>query len=112
MELDSMTEEAIKILEEWEKQIASRVVVIQEPSSPRKRKKKRAKTTAKSFLTSFQKGMTPEQRYDFLKSWLLEHSHDPYPTLNEKNKLMYVTGMSLIQLNNWMSNGRRRILKN
>lgn len=46
-----------------------------------------------------------------LKSWLFEHRSKPYPTPSEKHRLASETGLSICQINYWMINGRRRLLK-
>jgi len=45
-----------------------------------------------------------------LRAWILAHADHPYPTPAEKEQLMAATGLSLVQLNNWLINGRRRVL--
>jgi hypothetical protein len=46
-----------------------------------------------------------------LRSWLYAHASTPYPSDIEKQNLMDATGLTFTQLNNWLSNARRRILK-
>lgn len=46
-----------------------------------------------------------------LKTWLFTHENHPYPTEDEKFHLMKVTDLTIVQINNWFSNARRRILK-
>ena len=46
-----------------------------------------------------------------LNIWFYNHIDKPYPTSDEKEILMECTGITLCQLNNWMSNARRRKLK-
>jgi Homeobox KN domain len=36
-----------------------------------------------------------------LATWYQEHEENPYPTQEEKNRLMALTGLSQYQLNNW-----------
>jgi len=45
-----------------------------------------------------------------LRAWILAHADHPYPTPAQKEHLMAATGLSLVQLNNWLINGRRRVL--
>ncbi|KAJ8019507.1 Homeobox protein Mohawk [Holothuria leucospilota] len=44
-----------------------------------------------------------------LKAWLYEHKHHPYPTKTEKLLLALGSKMTLIQVNNWFANARRRL---
>lgn len=46
-----------------------------------------------------------------LKAWLFTHQNHPYPTEDEKFHLMKATELTIVQINNWFSNARRRILK-
>jgi hypothetical protein len=43
-----------------------------------------------------------------LKHWLISHSKHPYPTEQEKEELKRKTGLSKIQITNWLANARRR----
>ena len=47
----------------------------------------------------------------FLTQWLLEHRDCPYPTEMEKKSLMSATGLNEAQINDWMVNARRRVLR-
>ena len=46
-----------------------------------------------------------------LKTWLLQHYHNPYPSDDEKRSLIKECGLSLRQLQNWFINARRRLVK-
>jgi hypothetical protein len=46
-----------------------------------------------------------------LKKWLHSHTSHPYPTEHQKTELCMSTGLSMLQLNNWFINARRRLLK-
>ncbi|PPQ80368.1 hypothetical protein CVT25_003651 [Psilocybe cyanescens] len=46
---------------------------------------------------------------EFLKSWIIEHADYPYPNEKEKKQLSEITGLSGVQITNWMVNARRRI---
>ena len=50
----------------------------------------------------------PSKSVNTLKLWFLAHQHDPYPSKEEKERLMQETGLSLVQLKNWFSNIRKR----
>lgn len=52
---------------------------------------------------------TKEVNYTLL-TWLDQHTKHPYPTQEEKNQIVAATGLTITQINNWMSNARRRIL--
>lgn len=43
-----------------------------------------------------------------LKDWFSRHSENPYPTEEEKVMLEQQTGLSRIQVTNWLANSRRR----
>ncbi|OHE99118.1 hypothetical protein CORC01_05611 [Colletotrichum orchidophilum] len=43
-----------------------------------------------------------------LRQWLSSHSHHPYPNDEEKKILQHQTGLSKIQITNWLINARRR----
>ena len=43
-----------------------------------------------------------------LKNWLSTHSRHPYPTDDEKEALVRRTGLSKVQIANWLANARRR----
>jgi len=60
---------------------------------------------------SQKKGAFSEETISILKSWLFRNITHPYPTEEEKKELLCLTGMSLSQLNNWLINSRRRMLK-
>jgi len=60
---------------------------------------------------SQKKGSFSEATISILKSWLFRNITHPYPTEEEKKELLCLTGMSLSQLNNWLINSRRRMLK-
>jgi len=57
------------------------------------------------------RGKLPDWATTALKQWLFQHSSRPYPTEDEKSILIHQTGLTLVQINNWFSNARRRILK-
>lgn len=57
------------------------------------------------------KGAFSKETISILKSWLFRNITHPYPTELEKKELLLLTGLSLSQLNNWLINSRRRMLK-
>lgn len=46
-----------------------------------------------------------------LKGWIREHRKQPFPNPKEKLALMQQTELTSVQICNWMSNERRRVLK-
>ena len=55
-------------------------------------------------------GMYSKEITDVLMRWLNTNKAHPYPTEGEKRELCEETGLDSVQLNNWMSNARRRKL--
>ncbi|GMH80629.1 hypothetical protein TrST_g639 [Triparma strigata] len=55
----------------------------------------------------------PSQTVEYLKNWILspDHIQHPYPTEQEKKKIMEDTGIELKQLTNWFTNNRKRFWK-
>ena len=50
----------------------------------------------------------PKRTTQLLAYWLRAHSADPYPTESQKRALCRESGLSVIQLNDWLANYRRR----
>ncbi|GBG30353.1 Homeobox protein 4 [Hondaea fermentalgiana] len=48
---------------------------------------------------------------EVLKKWLYAHSDNPYPTSEEKEELQRLTGLTRMQLDAWLTNGRQRYVK-
>nr|NP_001071803.1 transcription factor protein [Ciona intestinalis]BAE06656.1 transcription factor protein [Ciona intestinalis] len=57
------------------------------------------------------RGVLPKQATEILRSWLFSHIVHPYPTEDEKRSLATQTNLTLLQVNNWFINARRRILQ-
>lgn len=53
-------------------------------------------------------GKLPGDTTSVLKSWWQQHSKWPYPTEDDKAKLVEETGLQLKQINNWFINQRKR----
>ncbi|KAI7745528.1 hypothetical protein M8C21_008227 [Ambrosia artemisiifolia] len=53
-------------------------------------------------------GKLPGDTSSVLKEWWQQHSKWPYPTEDEKAKLVEETGLQLKQINNWFINQRKR----
>ncbi|KAF2138073.1 uncharacterized protein K452DRAFT_277805 [Aplosporella prunicola CBS 121167] len=50
----------------------------------------------------------PRAAIKVLTDWIVNHSHHPYPTEEEKEDLGKRTGLTDNQVNNWLANARRR----
>ncbi|KAH9616922.1 hypothetical protein KSS87_015239 [Heliosperma pusillum] len=53
-------------------------------------------------------GKLPGDTTSVLKAWWQQHSKWPYPTEDDKAKLVEETGLQLKQINNWFINQRKR----
>lgn len=57
------------------------------------------------------RGVLPKQATNVMRSWLFQHIGHPYPTEDEKKQIAAQTSLTLLQVNNWFINARRRILQ-
>ncbi|XP_032888209.1 homeobox protein PKNOX1 isoform X2 [Amblyraja radiata] len=57
------------------------------------------------------RGVLPKQATNVMRSWLFQHIAHPYPTEDEKRQIAGQTNLTLLQVNNWFINARRRILQ-
>ncbi|RWS30960.1 Homeobox protein PKNOX2-like protein [Leptotrombidium deliense] len=57
------------------------------------------------------RGVLPKQATSVMRSWLFQHIVHPYPTEDEKRAIAAQTNLTLLQVNNWFINARRRILQ-
>ncbi|XP_015588925.1 homeobox protein PKNOX2 isoform X2 [Cephus cinctus] len=57
------------------------------------------------------RGVLPKQATTIMRSWLFQHLVHPYPTEDEKRQIASQTNLTLLQVNNWFINARRRILQ-
>jgi len=46
-----------------------------------------------------------------LRAWLFQHLTHPYPSEDQKKQLAQDTGLTILQVNNWFINARRRIVQ-
>ncbi|KAG1696483.1 Homeobox protein PKNOX2 [Nymphon striatum] len=57
------------------------------------------------------RGVLPKHATTVMRSWLFQHIVHPYPTEDEKRQLASQTHLTLLQVNNWFINARRRIIQ-
>ncbi|XP_069491761.1 homeobox protein PKNOX1 isoform X2 [Ambystoma mexicanum] len=57
------------------------------------------------------RGVLPKHATNVMRSWLFQHIGHPYPTEDEKKHIAGQTNLTLLQVNNWFINARRRILQ-
>uniref|UniRef100_A0A671PYH5 Homeobox protein PKNOX1-like n=1 Tax=Sinocyclocheilus anshuiensis TaxID=1608454 RepID=A0A671PYH5_9TELE len=57
------------------------------------------------------RGILPKHATNVMRSWLFQHIGHPYPTEDEKKQIALQTNLTLLQVNNWFINARRRILQ-
>lgn len=57
------------------------------------------------------RGVLPKEATNLLRTWLFQHLVHPYPTEDEKRQLAVQTNLTILQVNNWFINARRRILQ-
>ncbi|XP_054878343.1 homeobox protein PKNOX1-like [Poeciliopsis prolifica] len=61
--------------------------------------------------TKNKRGVLPKHATNVMRSWLFQHIGHPYPTEDEKKQIAGQTNLTLLQVNNWFINARRRILQ-
>nr|ADB54565.1 PREP homeodomain-like protein [Schmidtea mediterranea] len=61
--------------------------------------------------TKQKRGVLPKKATQIMKQWLFQHLVHPYPTEDEKRQIATQTNLTLLQVNNWFINARRRILQ-
>ncbi|XP_036379636.1 homeobox protein meis3-like [Megalops cyprinoides] len=57
------------------------------------------------------KGTFPKAATNVMRAWLFQHLSHPYPSEEQKRQLSQDTGLSILQVNNWFINARRRIVQ-
>uniref|UniRef100_A0A670IUV9 Homeobox domain-containing protein n=1 Tax=Podarcis muralis TaxID=64176 RepID=A0A670IUV9_PODMU len=59
----------------------------------------------------FPKGSFPKVATNIMRAWLFQHLSHPYPSEEQKKQLAQDTGLTILQVNNWFINARRRIVQ-
>ncbi|XP_014229006.1 homeobox protein homothorax isoform X6 [Trichogramma pretiosum] len=57
------------------------------------------------------RGIFPKIATNILRAWLFQHLTHPYPSEDQKKALAQDTGLTILQVNNWFINARRRIVQ-
>ncbi|KAL3818131.1 hypothetical protein ACJIZ3_004036 [Penstemon smallii] len=70
--------------------------------------KSRIEDVREEILRKRRAGKLPGDTTTVLKDWWQQHSKWPYPTEDDKAKLVEQTGLQLKQINNWFINQRKR----
>ncbi|XP_029707228.1 homeobox protein Meis1a isoform X1 [Takifugu rubripes] len=65
----------------------------------------------KERLHNKKRGIFPKVATNTLRTWLFQHLTHPYPSEEQKKQLAQDTGLTILQVNNWFINARRRIVQ-
>uniref|UniRef100_A0A2K5I4F5 Homeobox domain-containing protein n=1 Tax=Colobus angolensis palliatus TaxID=336983 RepID=A0A2K5I4F5_COLAP len=57
------------------------------------------------------RGIFPKLATNIMRAWLFQHLSHPYPSEEQKKQLAQDTGLTILQVNNWFINARRRIVQ-
>ncbi|KAJ8383654.1 hypothetical protein AAFF_G00216250 [Aldrovandia affinis] len=57
------------------------------------------------------RGIFPKSATNSMRAWLFQHLPHPYPSEEQKKLLSQDTGLTVLQVNNWFINARRRIVQ-
>ncbi|XP_015447925.1 homeobox protein Meis3 isoform X1 [Pteropus alecto] len=57
------------------------------------------------------RGIFPKAATNIMRAWLFQHLSHPYPSEEQKKQLAQDTGLTILQVNNWFINARRRIVQ-
>jgi len=66
---------------------------------------------AKSTVTDLSSRRTPKFAVRILESWFIEHSHNPYPTSEQRLQLAAQTELNVRQIKNWFIEKRAKSIK-
>jgi len=67
--------------------------------------------SAAHLISLNKKNTFPKEASETLLNWLQCNKTNPYPNESQKEDLRKRTGLTMIQINNWFTNARRRVLK-
>ncbi|XP_076847920.1 homeobox protein Meis1a [Brachyhypopomus gauderio] len=67
--------------------------------------------TDKDRRSSKKRGIFPKVATNIMRAWLFQHLTHPYPSEEQKKQLAQDTGLTILQVNNWFINARRRIVQ-
>ncbi|VDO07487.1 unnamed protein product [Rodentolepis nana] len=65
----------------------------------------------KSTKRQKKRGIFPKAATNTMRAWLFQHLSHPYPSEEQKKQLSSETGLTILQVNNWFINARRRIVQ-
>ncbi|XP_070259016.1 LOW QUALITY PROTEIN: homeobox protein Meis3 [Myotis yumanensis] len=57
------------------------------------------------------RGIFPKVATNIMRAWLFQHLSHPNPSEEQKKQLAQDTGLTILQVNNWFINARRRIVQ-
>ncbi|KAM9704109.1 homeobox protein Meis2b [Menidia menidia] len=57
------------------------------------------------------RGIFPKVATNIMRTWLFQNLTHPYPSEEQKRQLAHDTGLTILQVNNWFINARRRIVQ-
>jgi len=66
---------------------------------------------AKGAKRQKKRGIFSKTATNILRAWLFQHLQHPYPSEDQKKQLGAETGLTILQVNNWFINARRRIVQ-
>lgn len=67
--------------------------------------------TDKERRNNKKRGIFPKVATNIMRAWLFQHLTHPYPSEEQKKQLAQDTGLTILQVNNWFINARRRIVQ-
>ncbi|XP_060555525.1 homeobox protein Meis1-like isoform X1 [Ruditapes philippinarum] len=70
-----------------------------------------SKPTGKGTKRQKKRGIFSKTATNILRAWLFQHLQHPYPSEEQKKQLGAETGLTILQVNNWFINARRRIVQ-
>lgn len=70
-----------------------------------------SKPAGKGTKRQKKRGIFSKAATNILRAWLFQHLHHPYPSEEQKKQLGAETGLTILQVNNWFINARRRIVQ-